>query len=89
MKTGQTELMEIGECKDSVKEELKTFWGKRNVTEEYLKESLSKSLCINDPNANIKGLLIDPDFEMIIISLTHCYWNCATEEETIEFWRKT
>ena len=81
--------MEIGQCKDSVNEELKDFWRKRNRTEEYLQESTDKSLCINDPNANIKGLEIDPDFEMIIIQLQHCFWNCATEDEIIEFWQKT
>ena len=81
--------MEIGECKDSVKDELKSFWGKRNMTEQYLQESNEKSLCINDPNANIKGLQIDPDFEMIIIQFEHCRWNCDTEDEILEFWRKT
>ena len=54
-----------------------------------MQKSKDTSLCIDDPNATIKGLLIDPDFEMIVIAITPCIWNCTSDDVAMNFWNKT
>ena len=51
-----------------------------------MQDAKDKYLCINDPNATIRGNYFDPGFEQIIILVEHCKKDCASEEVILEFW---
>ena len=79
---------------DHLYDDATAFWSMR-VSEIILKEAWNNMICLDDPNAQIKGNMQDQDYEFITVRFKHCWetsensadaTECATEKEAELFW---